>query len=101
MLGHSAMSLVPLESLIIGDFSKNYVEEKSDPLNYIFRFLDKDLTTVDRNKDPDYFYKREVFMKKVRTLRISVRENLLFLILQFGIIKESADPLWQHYNLLV
>lgn len=52
--------LVPLESLILGDFSKNYVEEKSDPLNYIFRYLDKDLSTVNPDTDKNYYLKQDL-----------------------------------------
>ena len=33
-----AYALAPLESLILGDYSAQYFEEKSDPLNYLFRF---------------------------------------------------------------
>ncbi|MEC8624630.1 MAG: hypothetical protein VXY34_07420, partial [Bdellovibrionota bacterium] len=32
-----AYSLVPVESLVLGDFSNLYKREKSDPLEYIFR----------------------------------------------------------------
>lgn len=32
-----AIALVPVESLVLGDFSNDYSEDKSDPLNYVFK----------------------------------------------------------------
>lgn len=34
-------ALVPLESLLLGDFSNRYEEKSTDPLNYVFRSLEK------------------------------------------------------------
>lgn len=33
---NSAKALVPVESLVLGDFKENYSESTSDPLNYVF-----------------------------------------------------------------
>jgi hypothetical protein len=35
-LGTNAYALAPVESLALGDFSNDYSESKSDPLNYVF-----------------------------------------------------------------
>lgn len=32
-----AQALVPVESLVLGDFSNDYSEDKSDPLNFVFK----------------------------------------------------------------
>ncbi|MBC7428865.1 MAG: hypothetical protein H7336_09660 [Bacteriovorax sp.] len=36
LISGSAMALAPVESLVLGNFSEDYSENKSDPLNYVF-----------------------------------------------------------------
>lgn len=50
----NAWALAPLESLILGNFSENYSENETDPLNYVFS---KDLSV---NKGGNKSFKREL-----------------------------------------
>lgn len=49
----NSWALAPVESLVLGDFSKDYSENKTDPLNYVFT-RDADLKTSNLE------YKREL-----------------------------------------
>ena len=52
-LSESAQALVPVESLVLGNFSENYSESKNDPLNFVFS---RELITKKENK----VYKEEL-----------------------------------------
>lgn len=41
VLSTGALALVPMESLVLGDLSEFYTQEKVDPLNYVFTLTEK------------------------------------------------------------
>lgn len=50
LFSQKAYSLVPLENLILGDFSENYKEEQNDPLKNIFQLRDENKFPLERKR---------------------------------------------------
>ncbi len=51
----NAWALAPIESLVLGDFSENYTESETDPLNYVFSKGKSDANQSEFKKELAYY----------------------------------------------
>lgn len=57
ILSAPCFALVPLESLLLGDFSGRYEENRTDPLNYVFRSATESTSKIESNTN----WERELY----------------------------------------